>query len=97
MHCIRELKKVIHVYLAQPTLAAADDPSLGILYDHDAFIAGLAIECERAVRQMIADEIVELAKESDHVAQDVLFQAAYTALQSDADFLIDNAAGAGEK
>ena len=85
-----ELEKVIRGYFSQPVLAAADDPSGAFLYDHDAFIAGLASECERAMSQMIADELAELAASSgDHATQDSLFQAAYTALRPDHSFVIN--------
>jgi len=86
----RELEDVIRAYFTQPVLSAADDPSDGFLYDHDAFIAGLAAECERAMSQMIADELAEMAASAgDHATQDSLFQAAYSALRPDPAFVID--------
>jgi len=85
-----ELEKVIRAYFAQPVLAAADEPGAGFMYDHNAFIAGLAAECERSMSQMIADELADLAKYSDDQAtQDSLFQAAYTALRPDPTFVLD--------
>lgn len=86
----KELEEVIHSYFSQPVLAAADDPTGGLLYDHDAFVAGLAAECERAMSQMIADELAEMAASAgDHATQDSLFQAAYSALRPDPAFVID--------
>lgn len=86
----QELEKVIRAYFSQPVLAAADEPGAGFMHDHDAFIAGLAAECERAMSQMIADELADLAKYADDQAtQDSLFQAAYTALRPDPLFVFD--------
>jgi hypothetical protein len=83
------LEQVIHEYFSQPVLAAADDPTGGAAWDHDAFVRGLAAECERAMSQMIADELAEIAaNEGDYVAQESLFQAAYTALRPDPTFVL---------
>jgi len=83
------LEKVIREYFGQPVLAAADDATGSAAWDHDMFVRGLAVECERAMSQMIADELADIAaNEGDHVAQESLFQAAYTALRPDHMFVI---------